>query len=147
MEDTIKEFTISAVFILICSVALILFVIEFPAMNGKNSVLIKDPQINETAQALVSDFGSYQSTGQSMVVSSTNSSPQLSANGIQLVSTVSNTRTTMSTITGGFNLVLQLVSNELGFNSGALLGIGGVLIFLFLFLTIYYSVKWLRQGA
>ena len=116
-------------------------------MNGKNSVLIKDPQINETAQALVSDFGSYQSTGQSMVVSSTNSSPQLSANGIQLVSTVSNTRTTMSIITGGFNLVLQLVSNELGFNSGALLGIGGVLIFLFLFLTIYYSVKWLRQGA
>ena len=55
-------------------------------------------------------------------------------------------RTTMSTITGGFNLVVKLISNELGFSSGALLGIGGALIFLFLFLTIYYTVKWLRQG-
>ena len=48
MDDSIKGLTISTIFILICSVALILFVIGFPAMNGHNSVLTQDPQMNET---------------------------------------------------------------------------------------------------
>ena len=65
---------------------------------------------------------------------------------LPILSSVSNARTTMSTITGGFSLIIKLMSNELGFSSGALLGIGGALIFLFLFLTIYYTIKLIRQG-
>jgi len=146
MEDTIKGFMISTIFIAICSVALILFLFHYPAINGKTTVLVNDPSFNASSQELINSLGTYQSEAISEVNVSSASDPTVSAQGIELVSTVSNTRSLTSRLTGTFNATVVLVSNSLGLSSGEFIGISGALISIFLIAGIYFSIKLLRQG-
>lgn len=146
MEDTIKGFMISASFIAICSVALLLFVFQYPSINGGTTVLVNSPQFNNTSQQLIESLGTYQKEGISEVNVSHASDPTVSAQGIELVSTVSNSRNLMDRLTATFNSIVVLLENSLGFNTGNYGILAGVLVAIFLFVTIYYSVKWLRVG-
>ena len=149
MEENIKSFMISTIFILIASTSLLFFVFSYPNLNGQNSILINNSNINSTtAQSLANSLGGYQSNATIELVNvSSKSDPLLSSQGIQLVSSVSNTRSLTSRLTGTFSLVITSVSNSLGLSTGNFKLMMSAFISIFLFSVIYYSYKWIRGGT
>ncbi len=148
MEENIKSFATSIIFLLVASVSLLFFIFSYPNLNGINSILINDSNLNSTtAQEIANSLGGYQSNATIELVNvSSKSDPLLSSQGIQLVSSVSNTRSLTSRLTGTFDLLVTSVSNSLGLSSGIFKLLMGAIISIFLFAIIYYSYKWIRSG-
>ncbi len=149
MEDNIKSFATSIVFVLVASVSLLFFIFAYPILNNSSSVLVNTSNLNlTTAQGIANSLGGYQQNATIELVNvSSKSNPLVSAQGIELVSAVANSRSMTSRLTGTFNLIITSVSNSLGLSSGNFKLLMGAIISLFLFSIIYYTYKWIRSGT
>lgn len=147
MEENIKSFMVSVIFVMIASTGMLFFIFTYPNLNNANSILINDSNLNLTAQELANSLGGYQANASVELVNvSSKSDPLISAQGIQLVSAVSNARSLTSRLTGTFNIIVISVSNSLGLSTGAFKLLMSALISIFIFMIIYYSYKWIRSG-
>ncbi len=145
--ETIKDFAISSVFILVCSVSLLFFILGYPALNNQSSVLINDSKFNKTATDLSILLGDYQSQVNTEINVSTSDEPTIDAQSLQLVSTVSTSRTLMSRLTGSFRLLTTLLGNVFGLSGGTFALIAGSIISLFGLSLLYLIVKLVRYGT
>lgn len=145
--DTLKDFGIATTFIIVCAVCILFFALGYPALNNKQSVLISDERFNHTAGNLSILLGTYQEQQNTEINVSTADQPTIDAQSLQLVSTVSTSRTFMSRVTGSFKLILNLLGNIFGLSGGALVGIIGALTALFGFVILYLVVKMIRYGT
>lgn len=144
--DSIKDFTIATVFILVCSVALLFFALGYPALNNQQSVLADNPEFNQTAQDLATLLGNYQTEQNVDINISTSDEPQTSAEGLFLVSTTATSRNLMSRITESFRLITTLLGNVFGVSGGQFALISGALLSLFGLVLLYYVIKVIRWG-
>jgi len=145
-EDNIKSFTISTVFIFVCSVALLFFALGYPELNNQQSVLIENPSFNNTAQSLSESLGQYQEKQNININISTADEPQSSAEGLFLVSTTAVSRNVLSQLTDTFIIMTTLLGNVFGLSGSQFTFISGALLSLFGFVLLYYTIKWLRWG-
>lgn len=145
--ETLKDFGIATTFILVCTVSILFFALGYPALNNKQSILIDDERFSHTAGNLSILLGTYQEQQNIEINVSTADQPTIDAQSLQLVSTVSTSRTFMGRITGSFKLILNLLGNIFGLSGGALVGIIGALTALFGFIILYLVVKMIRYGT
>lgn len=144
--DSLKDFTIATVFILVCSVSLLFFALGYPALNNQQSVLVDYPAFNETAEELATSLGGYQTQQNININISTADTPQSSAEGLYLISTTATSRNLMSELTESFVLLTTLLGNVFGLSSTQFIFISGALISLFGLVVLYYVIKYLRWG-
>lgn len=144
--DSLKDFTIATVFILVCSVSLLFFALGYPALNNQQSVLVDNPAFNETAEELATSLGGYQTQQNININISTADTPQSSAEGLYLISTTATSRNLMSELTESFVLLTTLLGNVFGLSSTQFIFISGALISLFGLVVLYYVIKYLRWG-
>lgn len=144
--DNIKDFMISGVFTLICSVSILFFALGYPALNNQQSVLVDNPAFNETAQNLSILLGSYLDEQNINIEISTADTPQSSAEGLYLISTTATSRNLMSQLTESFILLTTLLGNVFGLSATQFTFIAGSLISLFGLVLLYYVIKNLRWG-
>ena len=147
MEENLKSFTISAVFIFICSVSLLFFAIGYPALNNQDSVLLEDSRFNDTAQELSISLGTYQDTQNERVNLSSADDPQTTAEGVVLGTTTKNVRSTMGELTGTFKILTSLLGGVFGLNGRQFTFISGALLTLFSIVLLYYVIKMIRYGT
>lgn len=145
--DSIKDFTISTVFILIASVGILFFALGYPALNGQVSVLSNDSRFNTIATSLSQSLGQYQENQTVDINVSTRDTPQASASGLFLVSTTATSRNMMSRLTDSFSLITTMLGNVFGLNGNQFTFISGALISLFGFILLYYVIKVIRWGT
>jgi len=146
MEDTIKSFGISTIFILIISTSLLFFIIGYPALNGQNTILVNNTQFNITKTNLSNNLGNYLTNQNLEINVSSSSSPVTSAQGIELVSTVSNSRSITSQFQQSLNYELKMIGNIFGLNSNTTIWIFTALASMIGLTLLYLTVKWLRLG-
>jgi predicted PurR-regulated permease PerM len=144
--DNLRKFSVSAVFFLVASAGILFFAVGYPEYNGYESILNKDPSINATLQNLTNSLGNYQEESNLDVNISTADIPEIGAESLQLVSTVSTNRNQMSRITSSLNIVIQSVANSLGLSSGSFLALTGALISLIALILIALVWKSIRTG-
>ncbi|KKN27028.1 hypothetical protein LCGC14_0868790 [marine sediment metagenome] len=144
--DNIKDFAISSVFMLVCSVSILFFALGYPALNNQQSVLIDNPAFNNTAQNLSILLGNYQTQQNININISTADTPQSSAEGLYLISTTATSRNLMSQLTESFVLLTTLLGNVFGLSGTQFIFITGSLISLFGLVLLYFVVKNLRWG-
>lgn len=144
--DSIRDFTIATVFILVCSVSILFFALGYPALNNQQSVLADNPAFNETASDLADSLGGYQQAQNIDTNISTADEPQASAQGLFLVSTTATSRNLLSRMTESFKLITTLLGNVFGLSGGQFTLISGALISLFGFVILFYTIKYIRWG-
>lgn len=144
--ESLKDFTIATVFILVCSLALLFFALGYPALNNQQSVLIENPAFNETAFNLSVSLGGYQTKQNIDINISTEDEPQSSAQGLYLVSTTATSRNVMSRMTESFRLITTLLGNVFGLSGGTFTLISGALLSLFGVVLLYFTIKMIRWG-
>lgn len=144
--NSLKDFTIATVFILVCGVCLLFFALGYPALNNQQSVLIENPAFNETAHNLSISLGGYQTEQNIDINISTADEPQTSAEGLYLVSTTATSRNIMSRMTESFRLITTLLGNVFGLSGGTFTLISGALLSLFGVVLLYYTIKMIRWG-
>ncbi|KKN44984.1 hypothetical protein LCGC14_0687450 [marine sediment metagenome] len=144
--ESLKDFTIATVFILVCGVSLLYFALGYPALNNQQSVLIENPAFNETAFDLSVSLGSYQAEQNIDINISTADEPQASAEGLYLVSTTATSRNVMSRMTESFRLLTTLLGNVFGLSGTQFTFISGALLSLFGMVLLYYTIKMIRWG-
>ena len=139
--ESLKDFTIATVFILVCGVSLLYFALGYPALNNQQSVLIENPAFNETAFDLSVSLGGYQEEQNIDINISTADEPQASAEGLYLVSTTATSRNVMSRMTESFRLLTTLLGNVFGLSGTQFTFISGALLSLFGMVLLYYTIK------
>jgi len=144
--ENIKDFTIATTFILVTSVSILLFALGYPALNNQQSILMNNPEFNQTAQDLANSLGNYQEQQNLDINISTSDSPTESAQGLYLVSTVATSRNLMSRTTESFKMLFSLLGNVFGLSGGQFALISGSLLALFSFILLYYVIKVIRWG-
>jgi hypothetical protein len=144
--ETIKDFTIATVFILICGVSILFFALGYPALNNQQSVLMSNPAFNQTAQDLSTSLGGYQQLQNIDINISTADEPQTSAEGLYLVSTTATSRNLMSRLTESFKLLTTLLGNVFGLSGSQFTFISGALLSLFGMVLLYFVIKMVRWG-
>lgn len=144
--NSIKDFVIGAVFIFVCSVSLLFFALDYPALNNGQSVLIENPAFNETAQNLSILLGQDQSNINRDINITTADEPQASAQGLYLVSSTATSRFTMGQLTDRFKLLTNLLGSVFGLNGGQFTLISASLISLFSFVLLFLTIKYIRWG-
>lgn len=144
--DSLKDFTIATVFILVCSVSLLFFALGYPALNNQQSVLVDNPAFNETAEELATSLGGYQTQQNININLSTADTPQSSAEGLYLITTTATSRNLLSELTESFVLLTTLLGNVFGLSGTQFIFISGALLSLFGLVILYYVVKYLRWG-
>lgn len=144
--ESLKDFTIATVFILVTSVSLLFFALGYPALNNQQSVLIENPAFNQTAQDLATSLGSYQTEQNVDINISTADEPQASAEGLYLVSTTATSRNVMSRMTESFRLITILLGNVFGLSGTQFTFISGALLSLFGVVLLYYTIRMIRWG-
>ena len=144
--ESLKDFTIATVFILVCGVSLLFFALGYPALNNQQSVLIENPAFNETAFDLSISLGGYQQAQNVDINISTADEPQASAEGLYLVSTTATSRNVMSRMTESFRLLTILLGNVFGLSGTQFTFISGALLSLFGMVLLYYTIKMIRWG-
>jgi hypothetical protein len=145
--DSLKDFGIASIFVLVCSVSILFFVLGYPALNNQVSVLASNPAFNQTATNLSILLGQYQ-TNQSIDINiSTADEPTVDAQSLQLVSTVATSRNLMSRLTGSMSLLFTLVGNVFGLSGGQFSLIFMAILSIFGLVLLYYVVKLVRYGT
>ncbi|KKM63605.1 hypothetical protein LCGC14_1509920, partial [marine sediment metagenome] len=145
--ENIKDFMISGVFMLVCSVSILFFALGYPALNNQQSVLLSDnPAFNETAHELAISLGGYQDLQNININISTADSPTESAQGLYLISTTATSRNLMSEMTGSFVILTTLLGNVFGLSGSQFTFISGSLLSLFGLIILYFVIKNLRWG-
>jgi hypothetical protein len=145
--DSLKDFGIASIFVLVCSVSILFFVLGYPALNNQVSVLTSNPAFNETATNLSILLGQYQ-TNQSIDINiSTADEPTIDAQSLQLVSQVATSRNLMSRLTGSMSLLFTLVGNVFGLSGGQFSLIFMAILSIFGLVLLYYVVKLVRYGT
>ncbi len=147
MADSIKDFTIATTFILVCSVCIIFFALSYPALNGKTSILVENPEFKETAQNLSILLGNFQEQQNLDINISTADEPTVDAQSLQLVSTVSTSRNLLSRLSQSFKLITTLLGNVFGLSGGNFALIFGAIISLFGMVLLFYTIKVIRWGT
>lgn len=145
--ENIKDMAISITFLLICSVGLLFFILEYPALNGQQSVLADNPEFNRTAQNLSILLGGLQDKVNTDINITTSDNPQASAQGLYLVSTTATSRNFMSRTFESFKLLTTLLGNAFGLSGTTFFFITGSLIALFGLILLYNVVKAIRWGS
>lgn len=145
--ENIKDFTISTSFILVASLAFLLFVLSFPIENGQTSVLItENPNFNSTKDILSSNLSQFQNQQNLDINISTSDEPQASAEGLYLVSSTATSRNLMGRLTESFGILTKLLGNVFGLSGGQFTAISAVFLSLFGFVILYFTVKAIRWG-
>ncbi len=144
--ESLKDFTIATVFILVCGVSILFFALGYPALNNQQSVLIENPAFNETAFNLSISLGGYQEAQNVDINISTADEPQASAEGLYLVSTTATSRNVMSRMTESFRLLTTLLGNVFGLSGTQFTFISGALLSLFGMVLLYFTIKMIRWG-
>lgn len=145
--DSLKDFGIASIFVLVCSVSILFFVLGYPALNGQISVLADNPAFNETATNLSILLGNYTVEQNIDINISTADEPTVDAQSLQLVSTVATSRNFMGRITESIGLLFTLVGNVFGLSGGQFSLIFMAILSIFGFTLLYYVVKLVRYGT
>ena len=145
-EQNLKNFTISIVFILICSVALLGFSLSYPQLNGQDSELLGDKIFNDTKNDLSDSLGNYQGTQSERVTLSSEDDPQTTAEGVILGTTTKNARSTRNELTETFGILSNLIGQVFGLNGRQFTFVSGALLSLFSMVLLYYVIKMIRYG-
>jgi len=146
MEDTMKGYVISSIFIFVLSIGLLTFVIQYPQLNNRTTILNQDVNFMNSTQNLSNSLGGYQTQSITEINVTTSTNPTETAYGTGLVSTVSNAESITSRVSGSFKAIYFLVANTLGLNTGTFSILLGALISIIMFLAFYYIIKLLRTG-
>ena len=144
--DNIKDYVTAITFILITSVALLFWALNYPTLNGQDSILLQDSRFNDTANELKISLGNYQESTNEDINISTADQPQVSAESLQLVSTTAVSRNIMSRTLGSFKILTNLLGNIFGLSGEQFSYIAGALISLIGIAVLYYTIKFIRQG-
>ena len=144
--DNFRQFITGSVFFLVASVSLLLFCFAYPEAQGYESILNKDPSINESIFNLTTQFGDYQPQANIEKNASTIDIPEVGAESIQLVSTVSTTRSQWSRVTESFKVIYILVANSLGLSAGTFTALLGALFSLITIIALLLLWKVVRTG-
>lgn len=144
--ENFQKFVVSSVFFLVASVSFLFFMIGYPEVNGYESILSKNPSINNSLNNLTTQFGSYPSEANLEKDVFTSDNPEIGAESIQLVSTVSTTRTQWNRLTNSFKVIYLLVAELLGLSAGSLTILIGVLFSLIAIIVILLVWKSIRTG-
>jgi hypothetical protein len=144
--ESIKDYTIAVTFILVTSVALLFWVLNYPTLNGQDSILLQDQKFNDTANDLAISLGTYQSEVNTDINISTSDQPQVSAESLQLVSTTAVSRNILSRTLNSFKLLTTFLGNIFGLSGSTFAYISGALISLIGVVVLYLSIKFIRQG-
>ena len=146
MEDTMKGYVISSIFIFVLSIGILMFVIQYPQLNNRTTILNQDVNFMNSTQNLSNSLGGYQTQSITEINVTTSTNPTETAYGTGLVSTVSNAESITSRVSGSFKAIYFLVANTLGLNTGTFSILLGALISIIMFLAFYYIIKLLRTG-
>ncbi len=129
---TLREFVTRWSFIFIAVFGLIAFALYYPALNGKDSILLNDSRINTSFTELGESLDKYQEQANINQNISTFTIPTVGSESIQLESSVSTNRRDGDLSTSTFNIIKDVTGNVLGFSSsGGLSTIFLVLVSLF----------------
>ncbi len=145
-EQNLKNFTISIVFILICSVALLGFSLSYPQLNGQDSELLGDKIFNDTKNDLSDSLGNYQGTQSERINLSSADDPETTADGVILATTTKNARSTRNELTETFGVLTNLLGQVFGLNGRQFTWFSGALLSLFSMVLLYFVIKMIRYG-
>lgn len=145
--DNLKDFGVATIFILICGVCILFFVLGYPALNGQVSILEDNPAFNQTSNNLSILLGDYIIKQNLDINISTADEPTVDAQSLQLVSTIATSRNFMDRITNSIKLLFTLVGNVFGLSGGQFSLIFSAILSIFGFVLLYFVVKLARNGT
>lgn len=144
--ESIKDFTIATVFILVTSTALLFFALGYPALNNQDSVLLGNEKFNETVYELSDSLSEYQTQQNVNINISTADEPQASAQGLYLISDTATSRNMMSQLFDTFQALAILLGGVFGLNGREFTFVSATLLSLFSMVLLYYTIKVIRWG-
>lgn len=144
--ETFQKMITGGVFFIVATMGLLIFALAYPESNGYESILNKDPNISSALSSMnisASDYNTQANTEKNILI---NTTPDVSGEGIQLVSEVSIAGTQWNRVTEGLNIVYVLTANLLGVSGSTLAILLGAL---FSLITIIFGLllfKLVRVG-
>lgn len=131
---TMREFSMRWTFIFVAVFGLLAFAINFPAINGQDSILLDDPRMSDSFEELGLSLDEYQTDANIDQNISVAGVPTIGSESIQVESMVGVNRREGSRATGTMEIMKNLVGNVLGFSAGD--GLSTILLALVSIFTI-----------